>query len=173
MIVKPIATESTAPSCSIPRRTCSKCTQVNCLGEACSTPCILPGYVTSLPASIVGEDFDYLYAKGAMTIPDIPLRNQLLQSFIEYVYPFLPLVNLEELLSILQAGNGSQGQVSLLVFQAIMLAGSGFIKLSHLKAAGFQTRRVARQALFQKVKVSRQDITFDLWLSILVASLRI
>jgi hypothetical protein len=147
-----IATESATSSCSAFPCRCSECVQSN--NAAPRTQVSLPPYVTPLPDSILGEDFEYLRAKGALTIPDIPLRNQLLQSFIEYVYPFLPLVNLEELLSIVQAGNGSQGQVSLLVFQAIMLAGSGFVEMSYLKAAGFQTRRSALRALFQKVKVS-------------------
>jgi hypothetical protein len=113
----------------------------------------IPPYISQLPTSLLEEDSLYLHTKGALTVPVTPLRDALLQCFVEYVYPFLPLINLEELLSIVQQGDGENGHISLLVFQAVMLAGAGFIDMRYLKSAGYQTRREALRTLFQKVKV--------------------
>jgi len=98
----------------------------------------LPPYISPLPESITVEELEYLHTNGALTMPGTPLRDHLLRAFVEYVYPFLPLLDLEELLSIVLDGDGLHGQVSLLVFQTIMLAGSGFVDMPFLKAAGFR-----------------------------------
>jgi hypothetical protein len=117
---------------------------------------LLPLYITQIPESIAAEDLQYLHANGALTIPTGPLRDHLIRAFVEYVYPFLPLLDLEDFLrTVLVDGDGRRGRVSLLVFQAVMLAGSGFVDLSALHAAGFQSRRSARRALLRKVKVRR------------------
>lgn len=117
------------------------------------TPLTLPGYIAPLPESTDRDEGEYLVAIGALRIPETHLRDSLLQAFIEYVYPSLPVVDLEELLIILQDKHGGNGQVSLLVFQAIMFAGSAFVDLNCLRAAGFENRKTARRILFRKVKV--------------------
>lgn len=113
----------------------------------------LPAYIKPLPASITEEDIDYLDRKGALTVPDIQFRNILLRNFVEFVYGPLPVVDLRELLDIIEQGDGQNGQISLLLFQAVMFAGAASVDMEYIKAAGYQTRRAARLALFQKVRV--------------------
>src|SRR5436190_9485811 len=42
----------------------------------------LPHFIRPLPARLMSLDIDYLHAKGALTIPDFELRNELLKSYI-------------------------------------------------------------------------------------------
>ncbi|TAQ86733.1 hypothetical protein B7494_g4961 [Chlorociboria aeruginascens] len=113
----------------------------------------LPDYVKPLPPRMTSVDIDYLYAKGALCLPEVHVRNALLRSFIEYVHPYMPLVELHELLHIIDEGTGESGKISLLLFQAIMFTGTAFVDLEFLKAAGYSSRKAARRAFFQKARV--------------------
>lgn len=114
----------------------------------------LPDYIRGLPQRLMSEDIDYLAAKGALTIPELELRNELLKSYIHYVHAYMPLLDLEEFLHIIARNDGIH-RMSLLLFQAVMFAGTAFIDLKHLQAAGFQTRKAARKVFFQRARVRR------------------
>lgn len=113
----------------------------------------LPAYLKPLPQRMTSVDIDYLYAKGALSLPETTIRNALLRSYIEYVHPYMPLIEAFETLEIIDDGTGQYGQLSLLLFQAIMFAGTAFVDMSLLKAAGFNSRKEARKAFFQKARV--------------------
>lgn len=99
-------------------------------------------------------DIDYLFAKGALSLPETSVRNALLRSYLEYVHPYMPLVEVHELLQIIDDGTGQYGRISLLLFQAIMFAGTAFVDMDELRAAGYSSRKSARKAFFQKARVS-------------------
>ncbi|WEW59041.1 hypothetical protein PRK78_004509 [Emydomyces testavorans] len=105
-----------------------------------------------LPPKFQEADIDYLEAKGALTIPEIELRNELLRSYIQWVHTYMPLLELDDFLRIIFRNDGSQ-QLSLLLFQAVMFAGTAFIDIKHLYAAGFETRKAARKAFFQRARL--------------------
>lgn len=113
----------------------------------------LPEYLKPLPQRMTSVDIDYLFAKGALSLPDIPIRNALLRSYIEYVHPYMPLIEAHELLQIINDGSGRSGRVSLLLFQAIMFAGTAFVDMEYLRIAGYSNRKAARKAFFQKARV--------------------
>lgn len=113
----------------------------------------LPEYLKPLPQRMTSVDIDYLFAKGALSLPDIPIRNALLRSYIEYVHPYMPLIEAHELLQIINDGTGASGRISLLLFQAIMFAGTAFVDMEYLKIAGYSNRKAARKAFFQKARV--------------------
>lgn len=119
----------------------------------------LPGFIKPLPARIGADDVEYLEKKGALTVPPIALRNALLQSYVEYVHGYMPLLDLNDFLSAVQRSDGMTGHVSLLLFQAVMFAGAAFVDFEHLRAAGFQTRKAARKAFFQKARVRPYYVT--------------
>jgi len=104
---------------------------------------------------MTGEDIQYLWKKGALTIPDIAFRNALLQAYIEYVYPYMPLIELHDFLRIVDRNDGETGKISLVLFQAVMFAGTAFVDKAYLTAAGYQTRKAARKAFYQKTRVGR------------------
>lgn len=122
-------------------------------GDTCDRP-VVSGYIKPLPGWLSSDDHDYLLRKEALTIPTDPLRTQLLQGFIEYVYVYMPLLDLNELLQAIDLeGKDSAPRISILLFQAIMFAGAAFVDMEHLRAGGYRTRRAARQELFDRVKV--------------------
>jgi hypothetical protein len=112
----------------------------------------LPDYIRGLPARLLKEDIDYLAVKGALTIPDATLRNELLKSYIHYVHTYMPLLDLEEFLQTIAQNDGIH-RISLLLFQAVMFAGVAFIDMKHLQAAGYQTRKAARKVFFQRARL--------------------
>lgn len=111
----------------------------------------LPDYITPLPQTIDQGVLDFLQEQGALTIPQKPLINELLRGFVCYVYPFLPVLDLD---AFLQAVEGSGGKtVNLLLFQAVMMAGTTFADLSSLNKDGYQSHDTARETMFTRVKL--------------------
>ena len=113
----------------------------------------LPAYIKPLPPRMTADDIQYLWKKGALSIPDTIFRNALLQAYIEYVHPYMPLIELHDFLRMVEQNNGESGKISLVLFQAVMFAGTAFVDMSLLKSAGFTTRKAARKAFYQKARV--------------------
>lgn len=113
----------------------------------------LPYYIKPLPPSIGPDEAEYLEKKGALTVPTHSLRNELLKAYIEFVHPYMPLIDLYDFVTIIESGNGSLGRISLILFQAVMFAGSAFVDMSHLHHAGYMSRKEARKDFFQKTRV--------------------
>jgi hypothetical protein len=103
---------------------------------------------------MTSADIDYLFAKGALSLPDIPVRNALLRSYFEFVHPYMPLIEFQEVVKIVEEGTGVSGKISLLLFQAIMFAGTAFVDMQSLRSAGYSSRKIARKAFFQRARVS-------------------
>ncbi|OQD85581.1 hypothetical protein PENSOL_c097G00150 [Penicillium solitum] len=120
-------------------------------GPPCFSKPKLPHYVQDIP-SWFAEDISYLMSKDAFTTPDQTLCRELLRSFIEWVYPFIPVLDLSRLLNAF-CGNGKSEKISLLLFHAIMFSAAAFVDVKHLYNAGYQTRRKAREDLFSKTRV--------------------
>ncbi|KAF4472615.1 Cutinase transcription factor 1 beta [Fusarium albosuccineum] len=113
----------------------------------------LPGFIKPLAAGIETDDLAYLQSKGALKLPAEEFQNALLWSFFEYVYPFMPVVDLEEFLQSVHDREGDSGQISLLLFQAVLFAGTAHVSMDYLAKAGFHDRREARKAFFQRVRL--------------------
>ena len=113
----------------------------------------LPAFVRPLPAKIGPEDVHYLAIKGALTLPNIALQNALLQAYIEFVYPYMPLIDLHHFLGVVDRRDGVNGQTSLLLYQSIMFSATAFVDMKYLREAGFSTRKAARKAFFCKTRL--------------------
>ncbi|KAI9814823.1 MAG: hypothetical protein M1827_003089 [Pycnora praestabilis] len=113
----------------------------------------LPAYIKPLPARITPDDVEYLQKKGALSIPEIGLRDELLRSYVEYVHGYMPLIELHDFLRIVERNDGESGRISLLLFQAIMFVGTAFIDEKYLRDAGFPSRKAARKSFFQKTRL--------------------
>ncbi|KAK1080042.1 hypothetical protein LTR33_005880 [Friedmanniomyces endolithicus] len=112
----------------------------------------LPLYIKRLPARFGPDDVLYLEKKGALTIPAAPLRDELLRCYAEFVHPYMPLLNMHELVRTIDRSDGTD-PISLLLFQAIMFAGIATVDMRYLKAAGYNSRRDARREYFQKTRL--------------------
>ncbi|EHL03850.1 putative Cutinase transcription factor 1 beta [Glarea lozoyensis 74030] len=81
------------------------------------------------------------------------VRNALITAYLEYVHPYMPLIEVCETLRIIDDESGSSGKMSLFLFQAMMFAGTAFVDMDVLRRAGFTNRKAARKAFFQKARV--------------------
>jgi hypothetical protein len=114
---------------------------------------LLPAYLKPLPTRMTSVDIEYLYAKGALSLPETSVRNALVTAYLEYVHPYMPLIEVCETLRIIDDESGASGKMSLFLFQAMMFAGTAFVGMDVLKRAGFTNRKAARKAFFQKARV--------------------
>lgn len=111
-----------------------------------------PRFLKPLPSRIAPEDLEFLRFRGALSIPESGLRNELLRCYIQWVHSFLPVLNLQEFLRCV-AENDPNGNVSILLFQAVMFVATAFVDLKHLQAAGYATRKSARSAFYTRLRV--------------------
>jgi hypothetical protein len=114
----------------------------------------LPSFIKPLPSRIGPDEVGYLQMKGALTLPTSALRNELLRAYVEFVHPYMPLLDLNNFLVTVDSEDGSTGKISLVLFQAVMFAGSAFVDTRHLHIAGYRTRKEARKDFFMKTRVS-------------------
>ncbi|KAK3696544.1 hypothetical protein LTR37_017886 [Vermiconidia calcicola] len=112
----------------------------------------LPAYIKPVPSRFGQEEIMFLEKKGALTIPPITLRDALLREYAEFVHPYMPLLNFQEIVEIVDRNDCSQS-VSLLLFQAMMFAGVATVDMRYLKSAGYASRRDARREFFQKTRL--------------------
>lgn len=112
----------------------------------------LPPYIKRPDHEIPLEDVQYLDENGVFTFPDTELRNELLKTFVLNVYPYTPLLDLEEFLQAIAINNGNL-RVSLLLFHAVMFSSAAFIKPEHLYRAGYSSLKEARRQYFLKATV--------------------
>lgn len=113
----------------------------------------LPAFIRPLPAKIAPEDVTYLHAKGALSLPSFSLQNALLSAYIEYVHPYMPLLELHDFLGMINARDGVYGQISLFLYQSVMFAATAFVDVKHLKEAGYANRKAARREFFYKARL--------------------
>ncbi|KIW02265.1 uncharacterized protein PV09_06415 [Verruconis gallopava] len=116
-------------------------------------PPVLPQWVKPLPERINPDDAEFLARKGALSVHDSAFRNELLKCFIRWVYPWSPVISLDNVVRTMSGGNGATDKISLLLFQAMMFAGAGFADLAILRSAGFNSRKDARKHFFNRCKL--------------------
>ncbi|KAH8821883.1 fungal-specific transcription factor domain-containing protein [Xylogone sp. PMI_703] len=120
--------------------------------EKSLTAPMLPYFVKSFPHHLTREDIEYLLRKGALTIPEPELRDALIRSFIEFVHPCLPVIDLESFQASIEDPE-QNGTVSFPLFQAIMFAGAAWVDIKLLRKLGYLTRRAARKAFYLKARL--------------------
>lgn len=112
----------------------------------------LPSYIKPLPRHITSRDLVYLADKGAFTIPDDALRDEILRAYVALVYPFMPTLDLEDFLGPILCGS-QRGSISLLLFQAVMFAGVSFVDEGILRSYGYRSKKAARKDLYRRVRL--------------------
>lgn len=86
-------------------------------------------------------------------MPSFSLQKALLRAYAEYVHPYMPLLDLHDFLTIVDAQDGSRGQTSLFLYQAVMFCATAFVSNKILKEAGYTSRKAARRTFFTKARV--------------------
>ncbi|KAH8891497.1 hypothetical protein GQ53DRAFT_823521 [Thozetella sp. PMI_491] len=133
------------------------------LSEQIQDTVLLPSFIRPLPPHMSADDAEYLGLKGALSVPDSTLLGAFLQGFVEYVYPFMPILDLHEILGAIQNARrpggvvdeqlGGPPQISLLLLQAILFAAAPFVDMRQLQMAGFPSKKAARQTYFQRTRI--------------------
>ncbi|KAF2657530.1 hypothetical protein K491DRAFT_690990 [Lophiostoma macrostomum CBS 122681] len=113
----------------------------------------LPPFIKPLPSKIGPDEIAYLEKKGALTLPKSTLRSEMLRAYVDFVHPYMPLLDLHDFLAVIDRPDGSLGKVSLILFQAVMFAGSAFVDMQQLRTAGYITRKEARKDFFTKTRL--------------------
>jgi len=111
-----------------------------------------PRFLKPLPSRMAPEDLEFLRIRDALSIPESGLRNELLRCYIKWVHSFMPVLNLQKFLFSI-AQNDPNGNISLLLFQAVMFVATAFIDFKHLHDAGYTTRKSARNAFYTRLRV--------------------
>lgn len=84
----------------------------------------LPAFIKPTPTRIPAEDLEYLWKKGALTLPEEPLQNALLEAHFGFVHPYMPLLDRRAFMNAVRSEDGSNGKIGLLLFQAVMFSGT-------------------------------------------------
>ena len=116
---------------------------------------------TPFPAHLGASALAYLKSHDALTLPSEKLQVELLKAYIEFVHGTLPVLDLEDFLTIAKFGNQRNPsrkrspacQVNFLLFQAVMFAAVGYVSSRVLKEAGFESQQSAKMTFFNRVKV--------------------
>ncbi|KAL2131002.1 hypothetical protein VTI74DRAFT_5684 [Chaetomium olivicolor] len=112
-----------------------------------------PPFLKPIPDRILAEDRQYLVQKQVFMLPPLRLQNALLAAYVEYVHPYMPLMELHDFLKVVNDRTGASGKVSLFLYHAVMFAATAFVDESLLKDAGYDSRRDARRAFFSRTRL--------------------
>lgn len=85
-------------------------------------------------------------------MPNQQLRDELLKNYVEFIHPFMPLLNIHEFVASIDRNDGTS-PISLLLFQAVMFCAIASVNIRYLTSAGYATRRDARRAFFTKTRL--------------------
>ncbi|KAL4806042.1 hypothetical protein BDV18DRAFT_160112 [Aspergillus unguis] len=111
----------------------------------------LPPFIRPPSTHLDECDYRYLLEKHALLLPNEPLQQALVKSYLESVHTVLPVIDMHEfLLSMLLE---KSGRISLFVYQALMYAGIGAVPFEMLANEGFSSRAEARDKFHCKVEV--------------------
>ena len=107
----------------------------------------LPSYIADLPQELSPEDLGYMQQRGCFTIPDDYCRDELLRSYAKWIHPFLPMLDLTNILTAVAHDNATSQPISLLLFQSIMLAAATFCNI------GAEDRKTTERILYERCKI--------------------
>ncbi|TPX13879.1 uncharacterized protein E0L32_005823 [Thyridium curvatum] len=105
-------------------------------------------------------ELDDLRGKGCFSLPQKAVMNALLNCYFDFIHPHLPMLDEQELWEMYLAEGPEENRLyhtashrmSLILFQAILFAATTCAPIEVLRRAGFNSRSVARKAMFAKVR---------------------
>lgn len=112
----------------------------------------LPPYIQPARPSLSSIDMEFLRLKSALDIPPPHLRNELLRCFVEFVHPFMPILDINDFIQAI-AEDSETHPISLLLFQSVLFAGMAYVDLTLLRKYGYRDRQEARRAFYYRAKL--------------------
>jgi hypothetical protein len=89
----------------------------------------LPKFIRPFPMTVDPVDLEYLKKKGAFCLPEESFQKELLESYFNFVNPFMPLFDKVHIMSKFHRLDYSRNdkeddpRISLLLLQALLFAG--------------------------------------------------
>lgn len=114
----------------------------------------LPKYLKPLPSHLGFDENSYLAAKGALSLPESAVIEQILRAFAQWHFPLMPVVDIDFILRAVLQDN-QNAKISLLMLQAVIYAGSAHVDLAWLRKAGYADRKAARTAFYHRTRVQQ------------------
>jgi len=118
-----------------------------------SIPPPLPSYIKPLPSNMGPDEMSYLNTKGALSVPDVAVVQQILLSYAEWHHSLMPIVDISSMLHAVSADSQANSSISLLLLQAALYTGAAHVDIKWLHQAGHSSRRAARSAYYHKARV--------------------
>lgn len=110
-----------------------------------------PYYIKPLLGSTSLDTLASLSSEGVFQIPPIEVVKEYFQSYVRWMHPMVPVLDLSYCLdSLLKPESGKQ--ISVLLFYAIMLVASAFVDETHLQALNFESRIPLRREMFKRAQ---------------------
>ena len=106
------------------------------------------------PAAHLNDaDLHYVFLRHGLDLLTPGLRRILLEAYIEYVFPLMPIADLQDAtLAVSQSQDGSE-QIGLTVLQSIYLLGALYAQAEALREGGFFSRTTAIKTIYARVKL--------------------
>ncbi|KAK6383950.1 hypothetical protein LTS17_003242 [Exophiala oligosperma] len=112
----------------------------------------LPAFIQPPSREFDMDQLDFLKRCGALSPPQQSLQDQLFLSFLLYVFPFLPVLDVQDFIDAVEQRRPDR-RISLILFQAVMFSWTAFVPIEALREAGFESRIAARAIFLRKVKL--------------------
>jgi hypothetical protein len=109
-------------------------------------PVHLPSFIRPIGANIGEAELEFLINKNVFYVPDEAVRLDILHAYFQAVHPLMPLFDKADFLDICTSGpqgrSDQKSQVSLLLLQATMFAGSA-VRISRIHMSEIVTITVS------------------------------
>lgn len=119
----------------------------------------LPPFLTCDLSHVSQEDISYLQDKRCFSVPKKDILDDLLRSYFDYVHPHMPFIDETTFWEVYHSADANrqlhhseEKPFSLLLFQAILFAGTTCAHPDILRRAGHASRKTARREAFHKVR---------------------
>lgn len=98
------------------------------------------------------DELEFLNKKGVFLLPPQAVCDELVQCYLKYLYPILPVIDPVEFVSSYER-DGLQG-LNLLLLWTVFHAGASYISDEGLALTGYSLRRDLKAIYFQRAKAS-------------------
>ncbi|KAJ5935787.1 hypothetical protein N7466_005334 [Penicillium verhagenii] len=127
------------------------------VSDTSSPGVLLPGFIQPLPMMMNPTTIEYLYVNDVFNVPSVQLQNALLQAFVDFVFPSMPILDWSAFINAICNRDHDHGSISLFLFYAMMVAATTFVDLGQLQEAGYSSRQEAQEAFYTKAKLLYQS----------------
>ncbi len=113
----------------------------------------LPAFIKSLPGNLGVDEVTFLIGKGVFLFPPWHVQTVLLNAFVEFVYPQMPVLDLPAFLQGVFGGDRGK-PVSLFLYYAVLFAAIAFVEPEYVRQTIFADKIEARMTYFTRARVS-------------------